>query len=203
MLINENELQQLRDCIEAVEKNTSAELVTVLAHSSDDYRYIPLLWAAFIAMSVPLVSLWFYPVGLLELCTVQLVTFITMSLLFKIPALQIRMIPKSVRHWRAANMARRQFLENNLHHTKDETGLLIFVSEAERYIEIIADRGISKYIDNSQWKQIVDSFTLQVKNGKTLEGFIECVSSCGELLEIHLPATDDNPNELSNHLVII
>jgi electron transport complex protein RnfD len=39
--------------IERIERDTDAEVVTVLAAQADDYRYIPLLWASVIALLLP------------------------------------------------------------------------------------------------------------------------------------------------------
>jgi len=82
------------------------------------------------------------------------------------------------------------------------TGMLIFVSEAERYVEILVDEGISSKIDNSAWDAIIADFTEQVKKGKTLHGFITCIEACGIHLKTQLPATHQK-NELPNHLVIL
>jgi len=112
------------------------------------------------------------------------------------------LIPRSVRHWRASNLARRQFLEQNLHHTVGSTGMLIFVCEAERYVEILVDEGISKRLDNKNWDGIVAAFTQQVKQGQTLQGFVTCVEACGELLKVHVPVTHVR-NELPNRLVVL
>ena len=49
-LLTEPELQQVAEAIERVERDTDAELVTVLAAQADDYRYIPLLWASLLAL---------------------------------------------------------------------------------------------------------------------------------------------------------
>ena len=43
---------------------------------------------------------------------------------------------------------------------------------------------------------------VQVKSGRTIDGFIECIESCGELLIEHVPATEAK-NELPNHLIIL
>ena len=107
-----------------------------------------------------------------------------------------------MRHWRACNLARRQFIELNLHHTEGGTGMLIFVSEAERYVEILVDRGISSRIDNSAWESIVATFTENVRNGRVLEGFLSCIDACGSLLKQQVPATHER-NELPNRLVVL
>lgn len=202
-IVDEIKQQEISDLIASVERSTDAEFVAVLARQSDTYTYIPLLWAAAIALMTPVAMikspLWF---GAMDIFIVQWVVFIAFALIFRIPAISIRLVPKTVRHWRASNMARRQFLENNLHHTKSETGVLFFVSEAERYVEIIADRGINNMVDQQVWQAIVDEFVAAVKAGRIHEGLKSCITRCGALLEEKVPATGDK-NELPNHLVIL
>ncbi len=202
-LLSANEQQQVAQAISAVERETDAELVTVLAARADDYSYIPLLWASLLALLIPgainYFSAW---LSAQELLLVQWLSFAGLSLLLRMPSLTTRLIPRAVRHWRASNLARRQFLEHNLHHTAGGTGMLIFVSEAEHYVEILVDRGISSRLPDATWQAIVADFTQRVKRGETLQGFLGCIQACGEHLKQHLPATSER-NELPNHLVIL
>lgn len=202
-LLSESEQRQVAEAINRVERETDAELVTVLAAKADDYAYIPLLWASIIALVVP-GAINYFP-GWMDshtLLLVQWIIFIVLGLIFRIPAITTHLIPRSVRYWRASNLARRQFLEQNLHHTAGGTGMLIFVSEAERYVEILVDQGISSRLDDDTWQEIVKSFTQQVRQGQTLQGFLECIESCGEHLKREIPATHER-NELPNHLVVL
>ncbi|RRW45589.1 hypothetical protein EGJ52_07475 [Pseudomonas luteola] len=202
-LLNEHEQRQVAEAISRVERDTDAELVTVLAARADDYTYIPLLWASLIALIVP-GAINYYPGWLNphELLLVQWGTLIVLSLIFRIPSITTRLIPRQVRCWRASNLARRQFLEHNLHHTQAETGMLIFVSEAERYVEILVDRGISQKLSDETWQSIIATFTQQVRRGETLQGFLTCIDACGEHLKQHLPATHTR-NELPDRLIIL
>lgn len=202
-LLTESEQQQVAEAIRRIERETDAELVTVLAARADDYTYIPLLWASLIALLLP-GALDFFGgwLGAPQLLLAQWLVFIFCGLLFRIPSITTRLIPRPVRLWRASNLARRQFLERNLHHTEAETGMLIFVSEAERYVEILVDRGISSRLDDTTWQSIIDTFTAQVKRGETLAGFLTCIETCGALLREHLPATHAR-NELPDRLVIL
>ena len=52
-LITEQEQAAISAAIAEVEQKSDAELVTVLAAQSDDYHYIPTLWAALLAMLTP------------------------------------------------------------------------------------------------------------------------------------------------------
>ena len=195
--------QQVADAVTRAEQRTDAEIVTVLAPRADDYSYIPLLWASLIALVVP--ALVHFLIGGLQiygLLMLQWACFVFLSLIFRLPAITTRLIPPRIRHWRASNLARRQFLEQKLHHTQDRTGVLIFVSEAERYVEILVDEGISRHLDNSDWGTIVSDFTRRVALGHTAEGFIACIDACAELLERHVPKTHPR-NQLPNRLVML
>lgn len=202
-LLSKSDQEAVTAAINDVERETDAELVTVLTAQSDNYAYIPLVWAGILALLVPGIANylggWF---GADILLLVQWGAFILISLLFRMPGINARLIPRQVRYWRASNLARRQFLEQNLHHTKGATGMLIFVSEAERYVEILVDQGIADVLDNAVWEGIVARFTAQVRQGQTRQGFLDCIAACGKLLKEHVPATHEH-NELPNHLVIL
>ncbi|ALE89245.1 MULTISPECIES: TPM domain-containing protein [Pseudomonas] len=202
-LLTPQQQQQVADAVTRAEQRTDAEIVTVLAPRADDYSYIPLLWASLIALVVP--ALVHFLIGGLQiygLLMLQWACFVFLSLIFRLPAITTRLIPPRIRHWRASNLARRQFLEQKLHHTQDRTGVLIFVSEAERYVEILVDEGISRHLDNSDWGTIVSDFTRRVALGHTAEGFIACIDACAELLERHVPKTHPR-NQLPNRLVML
>jgi len=202
-LLTEQQQQQVADAIAVVERETDAELVTVLAYRSDHYAHVPTLWAAAIALLTPgvlaLTPLW---LNLWDLLLAQWAVFLLLALLLRWQPLHARLVPKKLKDWRASHLAHRQFLAQNLHHTSGETGVLIFVSEAEHYVQILADRGISQHVEQSEWQAIVDAFIAQVQRGETLQGFLDCIQRCGELLKTHVPATESK-NELPNRMIVL
>jgi putative membrane protein len=108
----------------------------------------------------------------------------------------------SVRSFHAGNMARRQFIECGLHHTAGETGLLIFVSEAEHYVEILADRGIARHVEPARWQAIVDQFVGDVRAGRTRAGFLAAIAACGDILAEVCPKTPDNQRARRSSLLV-
>ncbi|MCG6899057.1 MAG: TPM domain-containing protein [Gammaproteobacteria bacterium] len=194
--------QRISDAIAAIERQTSGELVTVITRSSDDYRYIPYLWAALLALLLPgILSLdpALVPAKLHYL--LQICIFLGASVLFKWPPLKIRLIPPGIKKLRAHRLALEQFFVQNLHSTPGRTGILLFVSVAEHYVEIIADKGINDVVSEHDWKDIVEQFVVQVKDKRVVDGFLTAIFACGTLLAAHFPATAENTNELPNHLV--
>src|SRR3546814_4177812 len=83
---------------------------------SDAYLFIPLLWASLVALSIPpvvvLADLW---IDLATVSTIQLATFLLLSLLFRWTPLKMRLTSKAIKLRRAARAAREQFLAQGVH----------------------------------------------------------------------------------------
>src|SRR5690606_15062138 len=83
--------QAVADAITAVERETDAELVTVVARRADDYSYIPTLWAAAVALLTPgaLASQWLtLPwLTLWDVLLVQWLIFAALALALRWPPL--------------------------------------------------------------------------------------------------------------------
>ncbi|HEY9148880.1 MAG TPA: TPM domain-containing protein, partial [Gammaproteobacteria bacterium] len=163
---------------------------------------IPTLWAAMSALLLPaLVTVFELQHTLLGGYGAQVSLFLVATLLFRIPAIKYRLIPKAVKRRRAARLAHEQFLLQNLHHTEGRTGVMLFVSVAEHYVEVLADKGINDAVPAGTWDWVVAEFVARVKEGRVADGFVNAVEACGEHLAHHFPAGKDNRNELPNHLI--
>lgn len=200
--LNDEQKQQLRAAIRAAESKTSGEIVTVIAAASGSYFYYPTLWAALLAILAPLpfafLSTTFAPLGIVEL---QLLVFALLALALRWPPIKLRLVPRSVQRDYCARRAREQFLAQDLHTTRQRTGVLLYVSVAERHVELLADAGINEKVAPDTWERIVREFTARVKAGEVAEGFLAAVAAVGQELATHFPAEGVNPNELPDHLV--
>lgn len=179
-----------------VEQTTDAEVVTVLARASDGYYYIPTLWAALLALLTPLLlhylDFWF---EWYDVLLTQWLVWLALSLLFQWSPIKMRLIPRNVLRTRAARYARLQFLEQGLHRTPDRLGVLLFVSLAERYVEILTDDGVARRIDNVVWQDMVGSFVQRVRRGELEPGLLASLDAIGEKLAATFP-----PTHQDNHL---
>jgi len=203
-MISRQDADRIRDAIRQAESKSSGELVTVIARQSDGYYYIPVMWAAMLALLIPNFVMLFGTAWLHEhLYFVQMLGFIACAALFSIRPIKHRLIPRHVRHQRAHLHAVEQFVRNNLSATSQRNGLLLFVSVAERYVEIIADKGINDRVAAGTWDGIVHNFTARVHGGEIGAGFIEAIGACGDILESHFPIQPGDKNELPDHLVIV
>ena len=195
--------RQIAEAIARAEQRTDAELVTVLARRADDYAYLPLFWAALLALAVPGMLHWLlgWP-SVRGLIVANALLFIVLCLLLRSPHVASRLTPRVLRRWRASRLARQQFRVLNLQRTVGATGVLIFVSEAEQHAEILADHGVACFLDGAARGALVARLAEQVRGGQTLQGFVECIDACAELLGQHVPPTHAR-NQLPNRLVIL
>jgi len=198
--LSEHDRNRILQAITRVERQTEGELVAVIAESSDGYRYIPTLWAAILALAAPLTLVWYQPLSWHLLYSLQLLSFMTLLVLFQATPLKMQLIPRHVRRQRASRLAFEQFYRRGVHQTRHHSGLLIFVSVAEHYVEIIADQGIHQRVPDSHWQAIVDDFIAAVRRGDTTNGFLRCIDACGEQLAEHFPPQGEPANQLPDHL---
>ena len=74
-------------------------------------------------------------------------------------------VPRRLRYRRAHDNALKQFLARNVHITTARTGVLIFVSLAERYAEVVADSGINAKVPQETWNDIVADLVAHAQPG--------------------------------------
>ena len=200
-----NDKARITAAIHAAEKNTSGEFVAVVAHASDHYVVLPLLWAAILALLLPGACLLAgVPLRWVHLYQLQLLLFIVLAvLLLTVPGLHLKLIPAHVKHARASRLARAQFYTQGVQLTPHHSGVLFFVSLAERYVEIVADKGIHEKLGEAHWKRIVDAFVARVRDGRVVDGFVDAIGACGAAMAEHYPPDPRETVELSDGLIEI
>ncbi len=134
---------------------------------------------------------------------IQLFAFFALLAVFLPRPTRYQLVPRSVKRASAHRRAVEQFMAQNLHTTKGRTGVLIFVSAAERFAEILVDSGIDKKVDEGTWQRIVDGLTAEIGRGRPGDGFVAAVEQIGALLAKHFPPGAIDVDELPNHLIII
>jgi putative membrane protein len=201
--VTDQDRQAIADAIAQVEEKTGGELVTAIAAVSDGYRYIPILFAAVLALLfLPAVYFGQIVVSLQKIMMLQMSLFVLTAILFQVPFVRRFVIPRKVQRQRARRLAYETFFKAGVHRATHRAGILIFVSVEERYVQIIADEGVAAKVDNSVWDAAVATFVSQVRAGRIADGFLQCIGQCGEVLAQHFPPNDDQPvNELANRLI--
>jgi uncharacterized membrane protein len=82
--------------------------------------------------------------------------------------------------------------------TENNNGVLIYLLLAEHAIEIVADRGLNRHVDATQWQQIAESMRSAFREGQFEAGLNHAIDAVDALLRQHfaLAPGELNPNEL-------
>jgi putative membrane protein len=197
------EQKRVAEAIAAAEGKTSGEIVAVITPASAQYLYVPFLWAGLAVLLVPIPLIYWTWLPTQQIYYIQIAVFAAILLILAFRPLRLALVPRFDKHRRAHHRAVEQFLTQNLHTTPGRTGVLIFISVAERFVEILADDGIDKRVPGIAWQTIVDDLTSHIRRGQACEGLLRAIDGVGKLLAEHFPPGSANPNALPNHLIVL
>jgi len=225
------DLDAVEAAVRAAETRTTGEIYCVVAEESSDYHATPLAWAAGVALLAPaalllagvhvtapdmaIVGGWtadqVEDVGEATARAALIGTLLLQALLFfitlfvtAIAPVRRALTPRGLKRDRVRQRAEEQFLAKNLHATRERTGVLIYVSAAERMAELIADETIHAHVDDATWAGAMAALVAGLKRGEPAAGFAAAVGQCADILAERFPARPgDNPNELPDAVVVL
>ncbi len=203
MNISQQDRERISAAIRAAEATTSGEIVCVLAQTSSDTTALPILLAAVVAVALPwlLVALTAFSVH--RILLLQTAVFFVLSILLSLPRVRVALLPRAARRAAAYRAATEQFHIRGVSRKKDRSGILIFVSLAERYARIIADEGIVARVPQSEWQGAVDLLVAHMRGGRVADGFIAAIEACGLVLMANFPRTEMSRDELPDRIYVI
>jgi putative membrane protein len=203
MPISEADKARIAQAIREAEAQTSGQIVCVLARAASNYAYVPIVWAALVALAAPWPLIAFTQISVERIYIAQLTLFAAATLLLSLPRLRMALVPRTIRRVRAHRAAAEQFLARGVSRTKDRSGILIFVCLGERYARIIADSGIAARVPDTAWREAVDRLTAEIRAGRIADGFVAAVGACGRILGREFPARTDHANELPDRIYLL
>ncbi len=203
------------------ERSSAGEIVAIVAPRSDAYHDVGLHFAILAMLLVPL-SLALIPqswidwsLGLLlgwnaEPSRAQLMLwlFAKMAAVFLIVRyalaympLRMALTPARTKKRRVRRRAVEIFRSSCELRTRGRTGVLVYLSLAERRAEIVADRAVTEKVEPDVWGETMAMLLDEVKAGRPGDGLAVAVGKIGAVLAGILPPAETNPNELSDRLI--
>jgi putative membrane protein len=202
MHLSKEDHDAIAAAIHRAEQKTCGQIVCVLAHASSNYAYIPVLWATALALLVPWPLIVFTGWSVQRIFLAQLAVFVVAALAFSLTLLRLAFVPRTMRRARAHHAALEQFVVRRVAHTRNRSGVLIFVSLAERYARVIADEGVAEKVNQADWQAAIDVLVEHLREGRIAVGFVAAIERCGTLLATHAPP-DGSPNTLPDRLYVM
>ncbi len=196
---------RLEQAIGACEEKTSVEFVVVFARASGRYNDLDLL-AGLLGATIALLVMVFAPFNFVAWALVP-----NVALVFVLGWLASRRLPlvrrllgrEKRRREQARVGAESALVRQGIYHTRDRTGLLVYVSWFERYLDVVADVGIQAAVPRPEWNNAVARLRTAAFAPDFPETFIAALCELADLLGRYLPPVGDNPNEIPNRPVML
>jgi uncharacterized membrane protein len=95
--------------------------------------------------------------------------------------------------------AKQLFAEHGVWDTAHNSGVLLYINLCEHQVEILADRGIHRYVNADHWQQICNQVTALLAQEKYLDGVLIGIDLMGKTLnDYYDKAFKDVGNELGD-----
>ena len=200
---SEAELEAVRRAVAEAETRSTGEIATMVVDQSDPYREAEQLGALLVAGLLAVVAavilhhvtIWTY------IPLVCLLFFPVLFLFRRFPLLKLSFVGPRRQAEAVRERALRAFYEKGLYRTRDETGILIFISLLERKVWILGDRGINEKIPPGSWQSLAGELASGLRSGRAAEALCRVIASCGAELSRHFPRRPDDRNELPDEML--
>ncbi|WP_185152715.1 TPM domain-containing protein [Fulvivirga aurantia] len=205
-----DDLKKIETTVSNAESNITGEIVPVLlsrshTYPASKYKYALLFaFTAFVVLVlldrlVPAFQI-YDPLLYFALVFGGAILGYFLPLLF--PSLSVLITSPAEKEFATFQKAETIFLEHEIFNTKHRTGILLFISFAERQALIMADKGIDDKVQQEEWDQVVDKLLVGVSEKRITEGIIKAIEDCSSILIKHGFISDEaDQNELSNQLI--
>lgn len=219
----ERELADIETAIGRAEEGTSGEIVAVVATKSGRYdraedlvgllaavvgllaAWMPLQWAR------PAMGMWGtrYDLNLGIGVTLAVVLggfFVGSLLAARIPGLRRLFLTQAHMRAEVERAAIAAFQTYGIRRARGGAGLLIYVSLAERRVQVMGDDAIASRLDQRDWNDIRDLVIGGLRGGRVAGGILAGVAKAGALLAEHFPPTgeeEEGEGEVPNTLRIV
>ena len=207
--------------IATAEAHADGEVVPVIAREADGYGDVALAWSAvvaglaLIAISVApgfylgfadrVLGLWAHHWATREILEFALfvatVKFVGMWLILLWRPLRLWLTPGPVKARRVRARAMLAFTLAAKGRTRGATGVVIYLSLAERRAEIVADDAIASRVDASVWGDAMHAMLAEIRTGRIGAGMVSGINHAGAVLAEHFPRQDKGANELPDAVI--
>ena len=217
-LFTDEDKAAIETAIAAAEKMTSAEIVPVIATASGRYDRAEDIFGVVLSV-VALSSYWLFvqpnvttgwssgldaQPPLWPVLAILVTGFIVGAAVATVfPSLRLPFISRREMQEEVERRALETFQRQRIRATEGSNGVLIYLSLYEHMVHVVGDDAVNERISSEDWHKVTDIIVQAMKSHDPLQGLLEAVGHCGELLKHHFPYRDGDRNELANGLVLI
>jgi putative membrane protein len=200
----EAEKEKLRAAVRDVESRTIGEVVAMVVDASDDYPEAEIIGGIFLSILISLIlTFLFFHASIFWFLPISLVLFLPSKLLLcRLTWLKKPFLGADRKEEAVRTRAFVAFHEHGLDKTRQNTGLLFFLSLFERKVHILADRGIYSKIGQETLDRYARIIAQGIKEGRACDALCQAIQDMGQLLSTHFPTVAGDTNELPDTVII-
>jgi putative membrane protein len=200
---SDEEKERIKEAVEAAESRTSGEIATMVVDQSDRYHEAEVLGGILVAgLAALIISVGVQHATIWTYIPMVCILYLPARLLFiRVPRLRLPFINKLRMMHAVRERAVRAFYEKSLYKTRDENGILIFISILERKVWILGDRGVDRVIPHATWQSHAREISAGIKEERACAALCAVIGECGQVLAEHFPRKEDDTNELPDDLI--
>lgn len=197
--------QSARDAIQnkivEIERQTSVEYVPCFVERSSNYGAYRGLLAGFAAFLALFASRVFWVNAPLwgEFAGAWLVAGAVFAV-SGVPVILNAILPPSLKQAEVLEAAHGVFLREEVFATKARTGVLIYISELEQAVFVLADRGLRAKVKDEEWSKLASHLAHDLHRGQAGHTFLEALDQLSSRLAPDFPPSANNVNELPDYV---
>jgi putative membrane protein len=197
------ERELIKNAVQDVETRTIGEVAVMVVDSSDQYMEADVMGGVFLSGFVSLVlTMAFFHSSLWWFILFSFVFHFPARYIFqRIPHLKTAFIGMKRKEHAVMQRAERAFYEKGLYKTRENSGVLFFLSLLERKVWVLADVGIYKKIDQETLNRFADIVSQGIREGCACDALCRAIKESGEVLALHFPMKPGDTDELSDEVM--
>ncbi len=203
MPVDPRQQASIEAAFDAAQRRTRAPIVCVLARASGNYEFAPLLWSGIIGLITPWPLMIFTQLSAQRIFIAQLAVCFAATAILSLTPLRLKLTPFRVRRANAHRAALAEFLVRGLDRAGERSGVLIYVSLAERYARVVAAESAAQAIAQSQWQGLVDALTADLSQRGSAEALTNAAGRCADLLAPVFPPASDAAPQHRQHFHVV
>lgn len=182
--------------VQAIETASAAEIVIALRRRSAGYLHANVAVGAVVALAGLAAMLFSDHVFALSSILVDpfVVGALAGAAVELMPGVKRTLTPRRVRRRAVLRAARATFVERGVHHTRDRSGILLYVSALERELAMIADTGIAQQVAPDELSRVEQRLATAMASGGA--AVARALEQLAPVLGAAMPCRDDDRNEL-------
>lgn len=201
--VNQDFRARIEALVREAEAKTSVEFVPVVVARSSSLATARGAASLFVFSVLMFLSRIFEPgstAWMVEALAAMVVSGVCFALLGTSFGLRV-LLPKPWTLRAVEDGARRQFLQTEVFATRCRTGVLIYVSLAERAVYVMPDKGVAAKLPADEWAALGARLAADFDQARPGDTFVEALRTLVERLAPEFPPDPNDPNELPDQLI--